>query len=387
MTPFGAARDGAQKVKARAHSGGSARSSGPGPSLSVALSIGSSSMALCTRSVTAPGAGWSGTRPRITGPGCGSLLALRRPVQAVADRASSVAPIGVQLVKYVLHLRYGTGRPGRGAGWPHRNRRGSGAGRRPWPWPPGRSPERDRGQRGQKDHGQRDVRRHHVLHHALPQVWAAAAAVLPRRLGRPARHLRRHGRRRRAASAGQMTCHRPRAPRGVRAPAPGPGVPARGRRRPPTEPGWPGTGRPAGRGPAPWPGPHLGPAGRPAGPPSSRAPAGSSACRRGCASSPGQPPSREGGHRRSRPSWQAPPRRRRRRGEQLAGYRASPAHPVQRSLRVVAELPGHPLDAPRAAVGTHGRGDGLADLTRAGLSERCRTDANKAPAQTALVPG
>jgi hypothetical protein len=30
---------------------------------------------------------------------------------AVADRASSIAPIGVQLVKYVLHLLNGTGRP------------------------------------------------------------------------------------------------------------------------------------------------------------------------------------------------------------------------------------------------------------------------------------
>jgi hypothetical protein len=112
---------------------------------------------------------------------------------AGADRASSVAPIGVQLVKYVLHLLNGTGRPGRRAGCAHRNRCGSGAGRRPWLWPPGRSPERDRGHRCQKDNGQRDVRRHQVLHNALPQLWASVAAVLPCRLGRSARYLRRYG--------------------------------------------------------------------------------------------------------------------------------------------------------------------------------------------------
>ena len=128
-------------------------------------------MALCTRSVTAPGAGWSWTRPRIRGPGCGSLLPLRQPVLAVADRASSIAPIGVQLVKYVLHLLNGTGRPARGAGCPHRNRRGFGAGRPPWLWSPGRSPERNRGHRCQKDNGQRNARRHQVLHNALPQLW------------------------------------------------------------------------------------------------------------------------------------------------------------------------------------------------------------------------
>jgi len=57
---------------------------------------------------------------RIRGSGCGSLVALRRPVLAVADRAGSIAPIGVQLVKYVLHLLNGTGRPARRAGCPHR---------------------------------------------------------------------------------------------------------------------------------------------------------------------------------------------------------------------------------------------------------------------------
>jgi NADH dehydrogenase FAD-containing subunit len=38
---------------------------------------------------------------------------------------------------------------------------------------------------------------------------------------------------------------------------------------------------------------------------------------------------------------------------------------VARNL--VAELLGHALDAPQVAVGTHGRGDGLPDLTRAGV--------------------
>src|SRR5580693_600508 len=126
-------------------------------------------MALCTRSVTAD-AGWSGTRPRIRGSGCGSLLALRRPVLAVADRASSIAPIGVQLVKYVLPLLNDAGWPGWGAGCSHRNRRGFGAGRPAWLWPPGRSPERNRGHRRQKDNGQRNVRCHQVLHNALPPV-------------------------------------------------------------------------------------------------------------------------------------------------------------------------------------------------------------------------
>ena len=78
----------------------------------------------------------------------------------------------------------------------------------------------------------------------------------------------------------------------------------------PTEPGWPGTIRSAGHGSAPWPGPRPGPAGRPAFPPSRRAHAESSACRRGCASSPGQRPSREAGHGRCGLAWQALLRRR-----------------------------------------------------------------------------
>jgi len=127
-----------------------------------------------------------GIRPRIRGSGSGSLLALCRPVLAIADGASSIAPIGVQLVEYVLHLLNGTGRPARGAGCPHRNRRRSGAGRPPWLWPPGRSPERNRGHRRHKDNGQRNVRRHQILHYALPQVWTALAAILPCRLDRSA---------------------------------------------------------------------------------------------------------------------------------------------------------------------------------------------------------
>lgn len=102
--------------------------------------------------------------------GCGSLLPLRRPVLAVADRTSSIAPIGVQLVKYVLPLLNNAGSPAWGAGCSHRNRRGFGAGRPAWLWPPGRSPERNRGHRRQKDNGQRNVRRHQVLHNALPPV-------------------------------------------------------------------------------------------------------------------------------------------------------------------------------------------------------------------------
>ena len=147
-------------------------------------------MALCTRSVAALGAGWSGTRPRIRGSGCGWLVALGRPVLAVADRASSIAPIGVQLVKYVLHLLNGTGRPTRGARCPHRKRRGSGAGRPPWLWPPGRSPERNRGHRCQKDKGQRNVRRDQVPHNALPQLWTVmAGARLTVNLHRSVRHV------------------------------------------------------------------------------------------------------------------------------------------------------------------------------------------------------
>jgi len=249
-------------------------------------------VAWCTRSVIAPGAGWSGTRPRIRGSGCGSLPALRRPVLAVADRACSVAPIGVQLVKYVLHLRSNAGWPTRGAGCPHRDRRGFGAGSPPWRWAPDRGPQRNRGHRCQQDNGQRNVRRHHVPHNALPPLWTAVAAVLPCRLDRSARRLRR--------------------PHALWCTAlPRPRLFALGQRCSPTEAGCPGTSRPAGHGPAPWPGPHLDPEGRPADPPSTRARAGSSACRRGCASSSGQPPSRAG-HGRSGLSTQAPLRGRRR---------------------------------------------------------------------------
>ena len=233
--------------------------------------------------------------------------ALRRPVLAVADRASGIAPIGMQLVKYVLHLLSNAGWPTRGAGCPHRDRRGSGAGSPSWRWSPDRSPQRSRGHRCQQDNGQRNVRRHHVLHNVLPPLWTAVAAVLPCRLDRPARRLRRYGQRRRTASAPQMNHHRPHTPCGARA-----GCSPESHRCSPTEPGWLGTSRPAGHGPAPWPGPHLDPEGRPAGPPSTRARAGSSACLRGCASSPGQPPSREAGHGRSRLSSQGLLRGRRR---------------------------------------------------------------------------
>jgi hypothetical protein len=171
-------------------------------------------MAVCTRSVMAPGAGWSGTRPRIRGSGCGSLPALRRPVLVLADRASSIAPIGVQLVKYVLHPLSNAGWPTRGARCPHRDRRGFGAGSPPWRWPPDRSPQRNRSHRCQQDNSQRNVRRHQVLHNALPPLWTAVAAVLPCRLDRSARRLRRYGQRRRTASAQQMNLHRPRTPCG-----------------------------------------------------------------------------------------------------------------------------------------------------------------------------
>ena len=152
----------------------------------------------CGRASCGAGAGWPGARPRIRGPGWGSLLASRQPVLAVADRADSMAPIGVQLVKYVLHLLSGTGRTTRGAGSPQRNRRGPGAGRPPRLWAPRCCPDRNRGHRCHKDNGQRDIRCHHVLHNALPQFWTAVAAVLPCRLDLPARHIRRYG----AATAG-----------------------------------------------------------------------------------------------------------------------------------------------------------------------------------------
>ena len=52
---------------------------------------------------------------------------------------------------------------------------------------------------------------------------------------------------------------------------------------------------------------------------------------------------------------------------------------------MIAELLGHPLGAPPVTVGTHGRGDGLADLIPAWHIGACSTDTNKASAQTALV--
>jgi hypothetical protein len=123
------------------------------------------------------GAG-AGARPRIWGSGLRFLLVSRQPVLAVADRANSIAPIGVQLVKYVLHLLSGTGRPARGVGCPQRNRRGPGAGRPPRLWPPSCCPERNRGHRCHKDDGQRDIRCHQVLHNALPQFWTALPGSL-----------------------------------------------------------------------------------------------------------------------------------------------------------------------------------------------------------------
>jgi hypothetical protein len=118
-------------------------------------------------SVRAAGAG---AETKDLGFGLRFLLASRQPVLAVADRADSMAPIGVQLVKYVLHLLSGTGRPARGTGCPQRSRRGPGAGRPPRLWPPGCCPERNRGHRCRKDNGQRDVRRHQVLHRCTSSV-------------------------------------------------------------------------------------------------------------------------------------------------------------------------------------------------------------------------
>ena len=135
----------------------------------------------------------------------------RCPVLAVAHRAKSMAPLGVQLVKDVPRLVNGTGWPARGSRRPgqftpgavmlagndsgprpaltggHRDRRGPGAGRLRWPWPLGRGPERNRGHR-QQDEGQRNVRRHRVLHGAPPRLSAAIAPVVPWFLGRCARH-------------------------------------------------------------------------------------------------------------------------------------------------------------------------------------------------------
>ena len=52
---------------------------------------------------------------------------------------------------------------------------------------------------------------------------------------------------------------------------------------------------------------------------------------------------------------------------QLADHRASPAHTLDRGIRVVAKLLCHLFGATSAAVRTDGRGDGLPGLTRAGL--------------------
>src|SRR5215468_2551231 len=134
---------------------------------------------------------------------------------------------------------------------------------------------------------------------------------------------------------------------------------------PPRPPGWPARTRRSGPGPAPWPAPRRGLAGRPATPPASGAHAGSSARWHGSASYPHQPPSSQAGNAQSRPS-PATVLLRPRRGEHLAGYPASPAHPGDRGLRVIAELLRHPLRAPPAAVGPQGRGSGRAGLTRAG---------------------
>src|SRR5215470_15974138 len=75
---------------------------------------------------------WMGHPRRIRGQAAAPLRALRQPVLAVADRASSIAPIGVQFVKYVLHPLNGTGCLAWGARYRHRNRRGFGTGRPPW---------------------------------------------------------------------------------------------------------------------------------------------------------------------------------------------------------------------------------------------------------------
>jgi len=113
------------------------------------------------------------------------------PVMAVAYRARSMAPIGVQLVKDALRLFNGTGWPARRSWRPghvtlgavmlfgsgsglrlalaltgyHRDRRGFGSLRSP-----GCSPERNRGLRCEEGAGQWDVRHHQVLHGAPPRV-------------------------------------------------------------------------------------------------------------------------------------------------------------------------------------------------------------------------
>ena len=260
-----------------------------------------------------------------------------------------MAPIGVQLVKYVLHLLNDTGRPTRGAGYLHRSRRGPGAGRppqldpRPAPdlvtpedamrftrsaavlaaavllaagrpprlWPPSCCPERNRGRRCRKDNGQRDVRRHQVLHLCTSSVMdcgrrGPALSSGPACPAHTALWTATAGGVRLAdeRSPARQACGGWAVPQG-QAFAPGPDMA-------PSEPGWPGTIRSAGLGSALWLGPRLGPAGRPARPPSRRAHAESSAWRRGSASSPGQRPRREAGHGRSGLSWQALLHRRRR---------------------------------------------------------------------------
>jgi len=112
------------------------------------------------------------------------------PVLAIADPAKSIVAICMQLVKYILHLLNCTVWPARGArrlghsmsgGVMHagsrgglrptiisrrRERRGFGAEDPPWLRSPGRSPERNRGHPCENDNGQRNVRRHPVLHAA-----------------------------------------------------------------------------------------------------------------------------------------------------------------------------------------------------------------------------
>src|SRR6266851_1344380 len=123
---------------------------------------------------------------------------------AIADCAKSIAAIRVQLVKYILHLLNGTVRSACGAQLPgrsmsggvthagshsglrptiigcRRDRRRFGAGQPPCLRSPGRSPERNRGHRCENDNGQRNVRRHPVLHGArlLSYVLRSPADLL-----------------------------------------------------------------------------------------------------------------------------------------------------------------------------------------------------------------
>lgn len=153
-----------------------------------------------------------------------------------ADFAQSMAALGVQLVKYILcpadrriwpaegarrlgHFRSGGvmhgGRLRQAILSRHRNRPGFGAGHLPWPWSPGRSPERSRDHRREHDDGQRNPRRQPVSHGAPLSCGLRSSAVLPCLAGLP-RHLRRYGRRRLAASAWQTNFRRCRTPCGVR---------------------------------------------------------------------------------------------------------------------------------------------------------------------------